>query len=83
MLNQFGDLVFRNSISAFEIVLTKLSNVWAHGITSYSWVKLIDSLANQANTDWGAMADQTCVTQSWPLSCEALHQICCISLIIL
>lgn len=51
MLNQFGDLVFRNSISAFEIALTKLSNMWAHGITSYVWEKLIDFLANQANSE--------------------------------
>lgn len=61
MPNQFGDLVFRNSISAFGIALTKLSNVWAHGFTSYSWVKLIDFLANQANTGWGTTADQTCM----------------------
>lgn len=50
MLNQFWDLVFRNGISAFQIALTKLSNMWTHGITSYIWEKQIDPLANQGNT---------------------------------
>jgi len=49
MLNQFWDLIFRKSISAFEIALTKLSNILGEGISSYIWEKLIDALANQAN----------------------------------
>ena len=49
-LNQFGNSVFRNKISVFEIALTKLSSKEINTISSHISEKLISSLAGKANT---------------------------------
>lgn len=74
MLNQFGDLVFRNSISAFEIALTKHKYV---GTWNYIWEKLIDFLANQANSeqDGGQWVPRVVCGSNGHSTVKSLHQI--------